>query len=178
MDGSAQLLGQVDRLINDCLAFENAHKSELAAIPDRRRASAQNLLHYLSVRQRDLRELQLQLAELGLSSLGRMEGHVLATLSAVSGALSAIAGRSRSSGNVVPPVSMRGGSASLQEHAAELFGPPSSRPSRIMVTMPSEAGTDPGIISTLVQAGMDVMRIGDFQQREKCCQVGALRDGR
>ena len=40
-------------------------------------ASGENLLHYLALRDRDLRDLQLQLYRLGLSSLGRAERHVL-----------------------------------------------------------------------------------------------------
>ena len=47
------------------------------------RESARNLLHYLALRGHDLRPLQLRLAALGLSSLGRAESHVLATVDAV-----------------------------------------------------------------------------------------------
>jgi hypothetical protein len=36
------------------------------------------LIHYLALRRHDIRRLQEQLAALGLSSLGRMESHVLA----------------------------------------------------------------------------------------------------
>jgi len=47
------------------------------------RDSAHNLLHYLAVRRHDLRPLQQRLADLGLSSLGGAEAHVLASLDAV-----------------------------------------------------------------------------------------------
>ena len=47
------------------------------------RESARNLVHYLSLRRHDLRPLQWSLAKLGLSSLGRTESHVLATVNAV-----------------------------------------------------------------------------------------------
>src|SRR5438477_5464303 len=40
------------------------------------RASAANFIDYLSLRQVDLRPLQFELERRGLSSLGRMEGHV------------------------------------------------------------------------------------------------------
>ena len=49
--------------------------------------SARNLLHYLALRCHDLRPLQQRLAELGLSSLGRAESHVLVTVDAVLGLL-------------------------------------------------------------------------------------------
>ena len=42
--------------------------------------SRDNLLAYLALRDHDLQELQLELADLGLSSLGRLEGSVLASL--------------------------------------------------------------------------------------------------
>lgn len=42
--------------------------------------SAENLIHYLALRRHDLRTLQSELAELGLSSLGRSESHVMATM--------------------------------------------------------------------------------------------------
>lgn len=48
---------------------------------------------YLALRQLDIRGLQNDVADLGLSSLGRLEGHVLVTLEAVLSALHALAGR-------------------------------------------------------------------------------------
>jgi pyruvate kinase len=47
------------------------------------RESAYNLVHYLAIRRHDVRALQDELARLGLSSLGRMEAHVMASLHAV-----------------------------------------------------------------------------------------------
>ena len=51
------------------------------------RVSARNFLHYLALRQVDLKPTQDDLMRLGLSSLGRMEAHVMATLQAVRRAL-------------------------------------------------------------------------------------------
>ena len=42
-----------------------------------------NFAHYLALRSRDLRPLQERLARAGLSSLGRSEAHVMATLEQV-----------------------------------------------------------------------------------------------
>ena len=50
-----------------------------AALP-KHRESAVNLVHYLALRKQDIHRLQLDLAALGLSSLGRCEGHVRDTL--------------------------------------------------------------------------------------------------
>lgn len=48
-----------------------------------------NLARYLALRQQDLRSLQLELAALGLSSLGRCESRVLENLDAVIAVLAA-----------------------------------------------------------------------------------------
>jgi pyruvate kinase len=45
--------------------------------------SARNLVHYLSLPRHDIRELQQDLGRLALSSLGRLESHVIATLEAL-----------------------------------------------------------------------------------------------
>ena len=42
--------------------------------------SADNLICYLSLRKKNIEDLQLRLAEDGLSSLGRLENHVLVNL--------------------------------------------------------------------------------------------------
>jgi hypothetical protein len=56
-------------------------------------ASALNFAHYLAFRRIDLRSLQRRLMVLGLSSLGRSDGHVLATLDAIAWALARMAGQ-------------------------------------------------------------------------------------
>ena len=141
------------------LAFEVAHAHEVDAVESRSRQSARNLLHYLSIRQSDIRRLQQDLHSLGLSSLGVMESHAIATLNAVIGNLEALA-RAAPSEPPTPPVDFRTGRLFLRDHARRLFGPPPSRRSvRIMVTMPSAAADDERLIEDLLRAGMDIMRI-------------------
>jgi pyruvate kinase len=53
------------------LEMERAFEAELSDQHPSYRASARNLLHYLALRQQDIREVQKRLASLGLSSLGR-----------------------------------------------------------------------------------------------------------
>jgi len=125
------------------------------------RDSGRNLLHYLALRRRDLRPLQLRLAAVGLSSLGRAESHVLATVDAVLEILHRLLGR-----DWRPPASEDGridfadGQRLLTEHTNALLGPaPPGRGVRIMVTMPSEAGDDYTLVHTLMEQGMDCMRI-------------------
>ena len=90
----------VDGLLRDLSAIRADIVSE-AAVPKELvetvhanyRDSARNLLHYLALRRHDLRSLQLRLAVLGLSSLGRAESYVLPTLDAVLEALHRLAHR-------------------------------------------------------------------------------------
>lgn len=123
--------------------------------------SARNLLHYLALRSRDVRPLQLRLATLGLSSLGRAEAHVLATVEAVLEVLHRLAGRSWSPS--IPEggrIDFAGGQQLLAQHTEALFSVPNPGSQvRIMVTMPSEAAEDGTLIHDLLAQGMDCMRI-------------------
>jgi pyruvate kinase len=51
-------------------------------------------VHYVALRTLDLRSLQAELSELGLSSLGRAEGDVLGAVQAVKAVLGRTLGRS------------------------------------------------------------------------------------
>ncbi len=156
-----RLIPALTQLRDEALAHESSFASELELIEPDYRDSARNLLHYLSVRQHDLRNLQNDLATLGLSSLGRLEAHTLATFNAVLNALHQLAGTAAERPlDPEPPVTFRTGSMLLHDHAETLLGPlPPKRSVRLMVTMPSEAATDPALVRDLLAAGMDVMRI-------------------
>lgn len=122
--------------------------------------SARNLIHYLSLRAVDLRALQEQLATLGLSSLGRSESHVLASLDKVLGLLHKLTGQPWQDLSLEEPPGRVSSRALLASNTLALLGDvPKERAVRIMVTLPSEAATDVGISRELVAAGMDIARI-------------------
>ena len=124
------------------------------------RASARNLIHYLALRRRDLRPLQQRLTELGLSSLGRAESHVLANVDAVLDVLRRLAQRPTDTGCEGARVDFNEGERLLTEHTQRLLGSASpGRAVRIMVTMPSEAARDYRLVHELVRLGMNCMRI-------------------
>ena len=150
------------RVINKYILAEEAQSAErLDQVHANFRESARNLVHYLSLRRRDLRPLQLSLARLGLSSLGRAESHVLATVNAVLEILHRLTGTHH------PPaatpagvIDFATGERLLAEHTEALLGTATpGRSVRIMVTMPSEAADDYMLVRDLMQAGMDCMRI-------------------
>jgi pyruvate kinase len=155
----AQLLGQLDDLLGRLDAAESTWADWLAAVDPGYRSSARNLVHYWAIRQADLRELQRRLAVFGLSSLGRSESHVEATLRVVRSAVAAMLEDSWH-----PPasaaVSAEEGRVLLRNRTVELLGPaPAGRETRIMVTLPSEAAANPDVVRGLVERGMDLARI-------------------
>jgi pyruvate kinase len=154
-----RLLPELLSLRNSAMKQEEAFAEEIRKVEPAYRDSARNLLHYLSVRQHDIRDLQMDLASLGLSSLGVLEPHVLASLNAVIDILDRLTGQQHGLA-VEPPVDFRTGPLLLRDHARSLLGPePRNRSVRIMVTMPSEAASDARLVQDLLVAGMDVMRI-------------------
>lgn len=136
-------------------------KASLDKVHPNYRDSAQNLLHYLALRRRDLRPLQMRLAKLGLSSLGRAESHVLATVDSVLEVLHHLmACAEQPSSQEAAVVDYAKGEKLLAEHTERLLGPaPKDRGVRIMVTMPSEAAEDFELVCDLLRQGMDCMRI-------------------
>jgi pyruvate kinase len=143
------------------LAAEQEFSAELDLAAPLMRESAFNLVHYLAVRRHDVRALQDELARLGLSSLGRMEAHVMASLQAVLRVLHTLRGEPVPADLVEdPPITFDTGAAMLAEHTNAILGPaPQGRQTRIMVTMPGEAAGDPDLIRGLVEAGMGIMRV-------------------
>lgn len=121
-------------------------------------SSAANLASYLAFRKADLRELQDDLATLGLSSLGRCEAHVLASIDALLASLARIA--SIEGYSYPPPADFATGDELLDARQASIFGSDPDGPStRIMVTLPVEAAEDANLIKSYIAAGADCMRI-------------------
>ena len=79
------------RLHQTALDVERERATDLEQVAPAWKESARNLLHYMGLRRCDIRELQIELSRLGLSSLGRLEAHVLAGLESVLFALQRLA---------------------------------------------------------------------------------------
>ena len=145
----------------DVLQAEQHFSRELDHVHLSHLESARNLTHYLSLRGHDLRELQYDLGRLGLSSLGRLESHTLATLDAVLDVLHRLAGK-QWSGRALEETfnDFEQGASLLERNTDESLGEaPDDRKVRIMVTMPSEAASDPATICDFLQRGMNIMRV-------------------
>ena len=160
MPDPAAVLTRINALRDLALRFEHDQAASIALVPPATRDSARNLVHYLALRQEDLRPLQHELGRLGLSRLAQAESATLATVQAVAAALRALAGVERETLPAPPIADAEAGSALLEANTAALFGPrPVDRHARIMVTIPTEAATHPTLMRALVAGGMDIARI-------------------
>lgn len=163
---SAELQAHAQTLLTLLVALRDAgvqmeqeFADDVASISPEFQASARNFLHYLAIRRHDIRPLQRDLAALGLSSLGVLESHVMASLNAVMARLEDLSAQDESR-KPLAPADFVSGPALLQSHADALLGAPEAgREVRIMVTLPSEAAHDPALIQALIQTGMEVARI-------------------
>jgi len=93
-----------------------------------------------------------------LSSLGRSEAHVLASLDALCATLARVAGVP---GYEYPPSDDAADGARALDAAQTLFFGPNvlGASTRVMVTLPPEAATDRALVRALVEAGMTCARI-------------------
>ncbi|MGE0387315.1 MAG: pyruvate kinase [Gammaproteobacteria bacterium] len=160
-----------DALIGTLIDELSALRAQLARLPAHEArhlervhrehgAGAANLVHYVGLRRRDLRRLQTQLAQLGLSSLGRAESHVLANVDKVLGILHRLAGRDWTALSRDEPAGINASAHLLRRHAERLLGPPRPhRTVRIMVTLPPAAAHDYALVRDMLAAGMDCARI-------------------
>jgi pyruvate kinase len=154
------LIGELSTLRAALLALESALAPTLSQVDPSYVSSARNLVHYLALRRVDLRPLQERLARLGISSLGRSESHALANLDKALGILHRLAGLDWSGHAHEEPAGINSSKSLLDRHTEALLGaPPPDRRVRIMVTLPSDAALDYGLIKKLVAAGIDVARI-------------------
>lgn len=162
VSSTSSLGADLRALRDDVLLKGRQAEDQLQRVDPLNRASALNLLHYLALRSNDLRQIQARLSPRGLSSLGRCEAHVLATLNAVMANIDPDAAN-----EVQPPVSFEEGDSLLEANATSLLGErPNGRRTRIMATMPSEAADDPSIIARLLERGMSIMRINGAHDGE------------
>lgn len=161
---------EIETLLQALLALRQAVREEGEVLFARwrpyirRRAfliGASNLAYYIALRRRDIRPLQTALTPLGLSSLGRSEGRVMANLDAVLATLGRVAGYPADQLPKHPPLrAFQRGQRHLDRNAQAILGVPRPhRRVRIMVTMPSEAATDAALVQELMARGMDCARI-------------------
>ncbi|MFZ5629995.1 MAG: pyruvate kinase [Spirochaetota bacterium] len=160
------------KLRQSMIEAERSQREQIASTHPENRESLRNLVHYLAMRRRDLHEVQLQLAALGLSSLGRSEGFVLDNLNRVLHYLGAEEG---------PETSLDWAMAErlLHRNTRALLGEhPSDRHVLIMITSPMPDEADASWMEKSLRAGMNVLRINCAHGTESDWEklIAALRE--
>jgi pyruvate kinase len=118
--------------------------------------SRDNLLCYIALRKHDLSDLQLRLAEQGLSSLGMLEGEVLVSIEQVLKHFGIRPGNTSS----LCKINSKNAGLLLRKRSKLLFGSPSKgRRTYIMVTLDSSDIYQHELLEQLLENGMDIARI-------------------
>ncbi len=157
---SRELLEQLDTLADELARAVPENPEALQALHPNHRLSGYNLLHYLALRRHEIRPLQARLSEQGLASLGLSEAHVAASVHAVRTILHRLLGRTQRAmrGDTAPTVAQ--GLELLARCTGGLLGPqPDRRRVRIMVTISAEEAKGGALIPSLLQSGMNCLRI-------------------
>jgi pyruvate kinase len=156
-----ELIRQVESLHQLIEQRTRSGQELLAGLENNQYKSAENLLHYLALRSQDLRPLQDSLACLGLSSLGRAEPHVLASVNTVLHNLYLLSGKGPCATNLTDVYSAYNeGADRLEYNTRTLLGDyPENRRVHIMVTMSAVAANDYMVMHHLLESGMNCMRI-------------------
>jgi len=154
------LVARLDTLLDDFTQAEAGRAVAIDAVAPVHRRGAVNLVQYTILRHRDRRELQNDLMDIGATSLATTEAHVQAKVHAARNVLAALRGDTGPWNLDAINTALDEGDQILAANSDAVFGPMRpGRPTRIMVTFPSEAADDPDLVVSLLNAGMDVARI-------------------
>lgn len=158
----SDLARDLDSLLAD-LARARAERSDLLAdVAPTHRDGAVNLVDYAELRGHDLRDLQDRLLDAGLSPLVGCEVDVEASLRSARAAVAALGGADPAlyARRAATAEARDAGDAALGEHADALLDHPrDGRSGRVMVTLPSQAADDPGLVLGMAERGMGLARI-------------------
>ncbi len=142
------------------LDYENRLAPRIRQVHPAYAASARNLVHYLALRQLDLRPIQAELVTFGLSSLGHSHGFVMSNLDAIIGLLQSAGAASLPSRPYEPFVTFEQSRTLIERHTEALLGGRDRRRRvRIMVTLPIESADNPALMRDLLAGGMDCARV-------------------
>ena len=157
---------------NKCIyPLKNQHQNEV---------SRDNLLAYLALRRHNLEDLQMELAEKGLSSLGRLEGQVLITIEQVLKHFKEQLNSDMRNEifSTLKKINHQESRNITTKRSRLLLGRPrKGRSTRIMVTLDLESIHQPHMLEELLVHGMDIARINCAHDtpREWKMMVDAIR---
>ncbi len=155
------------------LAQESKHQQLINGLHPNYRISGKNLIHYLTLRTFDLRKLQEELANLGLSSIGSSERYNLTNIEhIISFLICSLPSQKPSTPNLEEfQLNYFSSKQLLDKNTQKILGdPPKNLQTHIMVTLPSEAATDKKLVKNLITHGMTIARINCGHDNEQTWQ--------
>jgi pyruvate kinase len=154
-----EMLAILDQIIKRSKENESNFIETINKIDPVYKKSAINFLHYLAFREKDLRDLQLKLGELGFSKLANAESNVINSVYSVRNLLRRL-NKQKKEPKPKGILTKKKAAKLLREHTNLLLGKKlKDAKTRIMVTLPKEAAEDKNIIPDLINAGMSAARI-------------------
>lgn len=154
------MITSLDALLQEFDEAERRHACDIAAVAAEHRLGAVNLVRYMTLRRHDRRPLQTDLMDIGVTSLATTEADVREKVLAARNLLAALRGDPGSWTLDSIRAALEEGDKTLAANADAIFGKMRpARPTRIMVTFPSEAADDRALVASFVDAGMDIARI-------------------
>ncbi|WP_170110399.1 pyruvate kinase [Flavilitoribacter nigricans] len=155
------LIRKLLRVRKDIIEKEIAVTERLGDLNENHRHSASNLVRYLALRTFNLRNIQPELSNLGISSIGTSERYTLTNLDNILHLLHLLVGEKYYGEklNYQHRTTVFSSWDRLQRNAVSLFGQTSKHTPHIMVTMPSDAAEHAELVERLLNEGMTVARI-------------------
>lgn len=162
----------LQKLVDALVALEPRADKISTKVHESNRLSAKNLLRYLTLRTFDLRKIHDSLSELGISSLRSSEAYVYHnTLSALQ-LVRLLSGKKVQDEDKMESIGYRRSKKLLKKNANTLFNRVKrGSNTEIMVTLPTEAASDPDLIPNLMKSGMEVARINLSHDGEEIWQA-------
>lgn len=165
MPTNLSVLSSINFLIEELAAMwqEMQRKAEdrqnyVKQLPEQNRAAALNLIQYLTFRSYDIRLIQDQLHDLGLSSLASSESHIASQLLSVLSRLNDALGNKYSQPDF-PHITREAAENELRLKCHKLFGESDDNLPSVMVTLPTEAAWEQHLVENLLLEGMNIARI-------------------
>ncbi|HHP7242541.1 MAG TPA: pyruvate kinase [Cyclobacteriaceae bacterium] len=153
-----ELIKQIDGIIDAIKKANYTQNKALKKVCSVYTKSAENLINYKALRRFDLRVLQKDLEDMGMSRLELSEGHVMASLISTKQILQGLIGAEITMEKA--GLSIKNANKLLDEHTEVILGEKDKdRRVRIMVTQPSEAANDYQIVYEMVKSGMNCARV-------------------
>ena len=154
-----EAIQQVDVIIANCIDMELHYQDLINKVHPSHRASACNLIHYITYRNHISTSLKRFLFGKGLSGLKNAEAHIMASLQLTRKRLHQLA-----HDEVPPPietaVTFKKAEKIAKRNSRQLLGNKSKKRNvRIMVTQPSEAANNSHLAAQMMRSGMNTVRI-------------------